>query len=270
MLKKIITTSLASCVAVAVMSGANAQTSDDKYGMIVIDRSGSMLTRRFDGQTRCNYANDLAIEKAEKWFTPEGQQTSLDEDGKGGTHLDIRTFDSPGDLVSLGGGYVTSFSEAETYIRSLGGACSGSTALKEAACLSLDDIANTTSGNAREIYFIADAGENSSASTDCSTDTGSWQTDVFNHWFQYFFNPGVQFNYTQLVTGNVSFSRASNTLEAEPSSSKDSQLVTINNSIMSSAQLWSSLATLSGGEYVIDYDDGTVEIVVGESDYNPW
>lgn len=272
MFDKAIKVGFLTCAVVSSVIGAQAQA-QDKHGMIVIDRSGSMNhNSRYDDTTRCDYANELAIEKAEKWFTPTNQLTSLEEFGKGGTHLDIRTFDVPDNLTSISNGYVTSLADAESYINSLSSTCPGaSTALAEAACATIDDIAGVASYNNKEIYYISDAGENSSSTTSCISNSGDWKMDVYNHWFPYLLaSPKVVINYTGLTQGNVLLSRVNSNFETEPDMQHSTLSISPNNQIMTSSQLWSTLAVLSGGEYVIEYDDGTVEVVVAEGGDNPW
>lgn len=271
MFDKAIKVGFLTCAVASSVIGAQAQA-QDKYGMIVIDRSGSMGIDRSDGTSRCDFANELAIEKAEKWFAPTSQEISPREYGKGGTHLEIRTFDVPGNLTSISAGYVTSLADAESYINSLSSTCPGaSTALAEAACITMDDIAGVASVNSKEIFYISDAGENSSSPTSCISDSGDWTMDVYNHWFPYLgATPRLVINYTGLTRGNVSLLRANSNFEAEPDMQNNILSVSPNNQIMTSSQLWSTLAVLSGGEYVIEYDDGTVEVVVAEGGDNPW
>ena len=274
MIYKTLITSFFSFALVTIGNVAYGQTSNEKYGMIVIDRSGSMSTRRSDGMTRCTYANALAIEKSEKWFTPENQLTSKGELGRGGTHLEIRTFDSPDNLTTIGTGYVTSISEAESYINTLGNSCGPSTALKEAVCYSIDDIISDAADAAgtpilvgkSEIFFITDAGENSSNTDSCDDDTGSWTIDVYMHYLARFGK--VTINHYDLKAGNVSsllsLSRVLNS-EPELDLKQHSQFVSVNNTSMTASELWTTLAVFSGGEYIIEYDGGTTEVVVGES-----
>ena len=184
--------SIVSFLLVSLISQAAEST--DSYGIIFMDRSGSMMIDRPDGQSRCSYSKQQTIHKISKFF--------FDNNIKG-QQIDVKAFSSGGQVNSLTGGFV-GFVDAMTAMNSLDAeGCSGLTALAEAMCDAADQLRNKFSieayqGAILRVYGSTDGDENDSPEAYCGGT--NWQEMVYNKYLNEF--PAVQFNAT-IYTGTV-------------------------------------------------------------------
>ena len=238
------TMTLAASVSVMSFSPL-ASAADPSYGVIFMDRSGSMMTTRPDGQTRCAYSQQIAMQKVSRFFwnpIVNGQK------------LDIKTFSSGGQLTSITNGF-TDFGGAVMALSQLDPqSCGGSTALAEAACLSADALrdsytAAANNGALLRVYGSTDGGENSSPIANCGG--AAWQAEV---WLRYHnVNPDVQFN-IDIYYGNVQKAarKASANYEQSQTIAEDVGYGTVLKSTppsgLNTFDFMKQLATSTGGE----------------------
>ncbi|WP_299492774.1 VWA domain-containing protein [uncultured Shewanella sp.] len=183
---------LCSASALPVLSATAAVPS---YGVLVMDRSGSMMSTRTDGQSRCSYSKQEAIDKISRFFFNANLNGQL---------IEVRTFNSANNMQSVTGGFVD-FVGAMTAMNNLDDeGCSGSTALAQAMCSAADDLraqfSEEASNGARlRVYGSTDGDENSSPNTPCGG--SNWQDEVRSKYTVEV--PTVEFNPT-IFTGTVS------------------------------------------------------------------
>ncbi|WP_018693084.1 VWA domain-containing protein [Algicola sagamiensis] len=187
-------------LALAISACSFSTFAADSYGVLVMDQSGSMATKRLDGQSRCAYSRHQAIGKISKFFIQlNGQQ------------IDIRTFNSGGQLTSLTGGFTGSFVEAMNAVNNLAPeGCTGSTALAEAMCVAADDLranfTNEANNGARlRVFGSTDGEENDSPVAHCGG--GNWQDKVTDKYLTEL--PPIEFNAT-IFTSTVSIAGLNN------------------------------------------------------------
>lgn len=144
-------------------------------GIILIDRTGSMMSVRDNGHTRCSDAIDQALEKVDEFFGPK----------LGGSAVAIWTFNSLGvnELV----GY-TDATTAKNKINTLSRTdCTAMTPLADAMCQAIDTLsASLASGKNNLLTAITDGGENYSRGGCAGTanliaDPTSWRRKVADY-----------------------------------------------------------------------------------------
>lgn len=186
---------LVSAIALATtMSSFNSLAAPESYGVLFLDRSSSMNTLRPDGQSRCSFSKQQAVQKVSKFFldaTINGQQ------------LNVKTFASGGQIQSLTNGFA-GFNAAMMALYQLDPeGCSGLTALAQAMCDGADELranysTEAANGALLRVYGSTDGSENDSPISSCGG--SNWQTSVTS---KYLFElPPVQFNAT-IYTGTV-------------------------------------------------------------------
>ncbi|MBU2704453.1 VWA domain-containing protein [Zooshikella marina] len=164
----------------------------ESYGVLIMDTSGSMRTPRHDGSSRCEYSILQAKSKVFRFFYQLH-----------GKKIDIRTFNSGGNIISITGGFVDKFDAAMNALNSLSGKqCQGATALAEAMCLAADDLRFNYSNEAKQgdrlmVFGSTDGDENNSPRDICGG--SDWQAKVEATYLDL---PQVEFNATIFI-GNV-------------------------------------------------------------------
>ncbi|MBQ4835260.1 MULTISPECIES: VWA domain-containing protein [Pseudoalteromonas] len=177
----------------------------ESYGILFLDRSGSMMTLRPDKQSRCAYSKQQAISKATKFFL----DSSIN-----GQKLNVKTFSSGGQIQSITNGFVD-FTGAFMALQQLDGeGCRGATALAEAMCDGADELRTNFSveasrGALLRVYGSSDGDENASPVTHCGG--ANWQANVTAKYLMEL--PQVQFNAT-IYTGTVQSIAMSDKLNA--------------------------------------------------------
>lgn len=238
---------LCSASALPVLSATAAVPS---YGVLVMDRSGSMMSTRTDGQSRCSYSKQEAIDKVSRFFFNANINGQL---------IEVRTFNSANNMQSVTGGFVD-FVGAMTAMNNLDAeGCSGGTALAQAMCSAADDLraqfTNEADNGARlRVYGSTDGDENSSPSTPCGG--SNWQDEVRSKYIVE--TPTIEFNPT-IFTGTVSI--AGQHLDAvEQDNSKNGAITTSS----STFEFLQELAVATGGEIELISDSD------GDDPNEPW
>ena len=171
-----------------------ANAAQESYGVIFMDRSGSMMTTRPDGQSRCAYSHQIALQKVNKFFY---------DNNINGQKLDVKVFSSGGQLTSITNGFTDAMGATIALYGLNPEGCGGLTALAEAACVSADDLRNswTTAANngaLLRVYGSTDGDENNSPVANCGG--SNWQAEVLDKYLAV--QPAIQFN-VDLFVGNV-------------------------------------------------------------------
>lgn len=145
-------------------------------GIVVIDRTGSMMTTRSNGQSRCHDALSQATESVDEFFSDKFH----------GTAIAVWAFNSAGTQKLTG--YVGS-AEAKAAIASLAAeGCTNSTPLADVMCDAIDDLSGRLSPGKMNVLFVqTDGGDNVSKRADCSgtqeevSMTTSWRNKVMKY-----------------------------------------------------------------------------------------
>jgi hypothetical protein len=144
------------------------------YGIVLIDRTGSMMTPRATGKSRCEEALGVAKKKVDDFFS------------LGGSQIAVWTF-SGSSTSSITSGYVSAV-QAKNAIGMLDpNGCGPVTPLAQAICQGIDELKashpSTTSARSNVLAVITDGGENASTGPCSGTDgpdddTNSWRYKV--------------------------------------------------------------------------------------------
>ncbi|RJS17022.1 hypothetical protein DRW03_28555 [Corallococcus sp. H22C18031201] len=207
----------------------------ERYGLLLIDRSGSMTAiRSATGNSRCKDAKKQSLIELEKIFDPTG-----------GNRTRVAVVSFAGSLVSkLTVGFVDK-ATAKAALEALGDeTCSGLTPLADAMCFAIDYVSSQDAGNSTTMYIATDGEENASTGV-CSgtwgdpvTDPASWQYKVYAK------------ATSSLVKMDTAYWTGSSVLTLLPTNDAPSAAATgCTSAILCEDKLFSSLATISGGEY---------------------
>ncbi|KZW98548.1 hypothetical protein JL49_22570 [Pseudoalteromonas luteoviolacea] len=189
-----------------VSASFSTLSAPESYGILFLDRSGSMLIKRPDNQSRCAFSKQQAISKMSKFFL----DSSIN-----GQELNIKTFASGGQIQSITNGFVDFSSAFMALSQPDGEGCSGMTALAEAMCDGADELrlnyaAEASQGAILRVYGSTDGDENHSPVSNCGG--SGWQAEVANKYL--YEQPPVQFNAT-IYTGTVqSIANLNNKMDA--------------------------------------------------------
>jgi len=212
MLKKLFFSS----VVASTMGLAATHTMANSYATAIFDKTGSMrVTRPADGLTRCEYGKELFMQTV---------GTGIER----ADFLNVKTFGQSGEITSLSSGFVdvrgwnryigpgkALYDNIQTQLNSV--SCnSGSTALGDALCSSMDELKSQSGATARRIGMVTDAGEN--ASNVCGNPNGGPGTAyVEDHIIPRSIQPPpVTLNFSILAPGgNVSLRQLTESLEKE-------------------------------------------------------
>ncbi|WP_247688710.1 VWA domain-containing protein [Pseudoalteromonas sp. MMG012] len=243
---KFITSLLLGALAVPAFSAISAPES---YGVLFLDRSGSMMTQRPDGQSRCAFSKQQAINKVTQFFL----DSSIN-----GQKLNVKTFSNGGQIQSISSGFVD-FTSAFMALQQLDSeGCTGLTALAEAMCDGADELRNNFSVEASQgailrVYGSTDGDENASPVANCGG--SNWQAQVTSKYFLEL--PQVQFNAT-IYTGTVqNIVNVNSAVANDASANASSQKLNAQN--IPTFEFLKQLATKTGGkvELVSDSDGGS-------------
>lgn len=179
-------------------------------GILVLDRTGSMVATRTTGNSRCYDAREQAIKKVDEFF---GRYA--------GSALAVWTIDSSVQKLT---GYVTTPQAAKNAITALSPqGCSGSTPLADGICMAIDELNKEpkVAGVTNLVTILSDGGENASlgackGNSNDMYDSGSWRFKARQKAFAA--SPHVQLN-TQYWTGSLdilSVVKAQQNLEPVP------------------------------------------------------
>ena len=142
------------------------------YGVLFLDKSTSMNSKRQDGRSRCDVSKDIAKKSVKNFFEKWN-----------GRQIDIRVFSESGDSKSITEGYTNNKSKAIDAIDSLPqDHCVGNaTALAQSLCEAADQIRATFGADLRPgrdhlLVAAATDGEENDSEGECSGDT--WQDSV--------------------------------------------------------------------------------------------
>ncbi|HYO74117.1 MAG TPA: VWA domain-containing protein [Archangium sp.] len=209
----------------------------NRYGMILIDRTGSMMQQRSTGNSRCK---DALIQA-------RGALTEFFGTAVGGTHMAVWTFTNSA-VTKLTPTYVGK-DDALAALNSLDpSGCSGSTPLADAMCWVADDM-QALEPKPTLLHVATDGYENNSYG-ECSGPSGSYTT------------PGTWQNkvLTRLtaakVRARVDFWVAQTTLELAPGNQANT-LTTCSSVEQCEEQFFAALAEQTGGEYHRVKDNNT-------------
>lgn len=204
----------------------------DKLGMVLIDRSGSMNTvRTVTNNTRCVDAFRQAKIELDALFNVHGR-----------THVAVWSF--AGTTVTKHTiGYVNQATAlAAINSAEASGCTNGITPLADAMCWAIDDLSSQEPGQTTNLYIATDGYENSSTE-ECAgssgdlTVAGTWQHKVY-----------TKAN-NKLVKTSTSYWVSSTDLELQAGDTQSATLTTCSTTAACEDKLFSSLATMSGGEY---------------------
>lgn len=152
-------------------------------GIILIDRTGSMVATRSTGNSRCRDARQQALDKVTQFFTTFG-----------GSALSVWTFN--GSTVTKLTGYVNS-ATATNAINGLSmNGCSNATPLADAICQAADELYVLRGNDPNKpnlLTILTDGGENTSVgicdgNNNGIGDPGSWQSKArarINNYYPY-------------------------------------------------------------------------------------
>ncbi|MBJ6765265.1 VWA domain-containing protein [Myxococcaceae bacterium JPH2] len=207
----------------------------ERYGLILLDRSGSMTAiRKATGNSRCKDAKKQSLLQLENMFDPNiGNRTRVAVVSFAGTVVTKLTI-----------GYVDK-ATAKAALDALGDeTCSGGTPLADAMCFSIDYLAAQDPGNSTSMYVATDGEENASTgvcsgpSGDPVLNTSSWPYKVYAK------------ATASLVKMDTAYWTGSSVLNLLPSEGAPSATTTAcTTAVLCEDKLFSSLATVTGGEY---------------------
>ncbi|AKF85500.1 hypothetical protein MFUL124B02_13215 [Myxococcus fulvus 124B02] len=220
----------------------DAHLGPNRYGLILIDRSGSMNTvRSSTNNTRCYDSVKQAGIELEKLFDPSGADR---------THVAVWTF--TGTEITKRTTAPVGKVEAQAAIDLLKNeTCAGDTPLAESMCFAIDYLSALDPGFATYLYIGTDGYENSSDGP-CTgpsgnvTDLASWHGKVFKK------------ANDSLVKTSTSFWVSSTDLELAPGQPQAlARTCSATERKICDEQLFNKLATGSGGEYRRAVDTNT-------------
>ncbi|WP_163869222.1 VWA domain-containing protein [Myxococcus eversor] len=209
----------------------------NRYGLVLMDRSGSLTTvRASTGNSRCYDSRKQALLELDRLFDPN----DLDR-----THVAVWSF--AGTVVTKHTVNYVDYATAKAAIEALPAeGCSGVTPLADAMCWAIDNLSTQDPGFTTNLYIATDGEENSSTG-ECSGPNGtvgnlaSWHGKVY-----------TKAN-ASLVKTSTSYWVSSTDLELWPGQfeSLASAAATCTTAApwICDDQLFSALATRSGGEY---------------------
>lgn len=158
----------------AVAGSQPATISAVKYGLLLIDRSGSMTTRRTNMHTRCEDAINQALNE---------QLTDMANSNV--TNYAVWSFAGSA-VTQHTAGYVLGIDQAKAAVNNVATvACSGNTPLADSMCLAIDNLRSVAGGQSSYLAVSTDGLNNTSTGV-CSgpsgdIDTaGTWQNKVKN------------------------------------------------------------------------------------------
>jgi hypothetical protein len=258
--KKMFKKSIFSCLAIASINlvSISAQAADERYGTLLFDKTGSMQAKRADGSIRCDFGKKLllvSLANAINKSDIEGRKLI--------EFLNLKTFDSPGNLTSLSNGFVdvrgwsSTFGQGKAFYDAIEAKisrpdyCNGSsTALGDALCDTIDELrAQPTTARSR-LGLVTDAYDN--ASRRCNG-----PTYVTTHIVpRLIITPPVTMNITILTPpGNVSARSANKLADLESVQLNSTSKMLSSNALSVEIQQLTSAAINSGGGVKIIPDD---------------
>ncbi|MCE9667060.1 VWA domain-containing protein [Myxococcus stipitatus] len=213
-----------------------------RYGLILIDRSGSMLTVRDSTKnTRCYDSIKQAKVELGNLFDPNGADR---------THVAVWSFTDT--EVTKHTTAPVGKAEAEAAIDLVAGVpCSGNTPLAESMCFAIDYLSSLDPGFTTYLYIGTDGYENSSdgpcaGPSGTTADAASWHGKVFKK------------ANDSLVKTSTSFWVSSTDLELRADSQQLAAVAcSATTPLPCDDQLFNKLATSSGGEYRRAVDTNT-------------
>ncbi|MCP3061153.1 VWA domain-containing protein [Myxococcus sp. K38C18041901] len=220
----------------------DAHLGPNRYGLILIDRSGSMNTvRTSTGNTRCYDSVKQAGVELNNLFDPSGADR---------THVAVWTFTGTEvtKLTTAPVGKVEAQAAIDTLI---GKTCSGDTPLAESMCFAIDYLSALDPGFTTYLYIGTDGYENSSdgacaGPSGSTADLASWHGKVFKK------------ANDSLVKTSTSFWVSNTDLELAPGQPQGlARTCSASDPKVCDEQLFNKLATSSGGEYRRAVDTNT-------------
>lgn len=214
----------------------------ERYGMVLIDRSGSMTATRSTGNSRCKDAKKQALLELDRLFDP----MQFDR-----THVAVWSF--AGAIVTKHTiGYVDKATAVTAVTNLTDEGCSGGTPLADAMCWAIDDLSAKSPGESTNLYVATDGEENASTGA-CS---GPWgdPTATPSSWQYKVYAKAV----ASLVKTSTDYWTGSLVLNLLPSDPQGATTLSCTSMVTCEDKLFSSLATVTGGEYRRAKDANTV------------
>ncbi|WP_158623778.1 vWA domain-containing protein [Corallococcus llansteffanensis] len=249
--------SLSGLVAVALMASPLTALAVDRYGILLLDRTGSMQVNRVTGHTRCYDSIVQAHDRVNAFY-----------DTNRGTHLSIWQFDGAS-VTAYPGGFIPKVNrqQAHAIVDAIGpNNCNGgSTNLADAMCSAGKHLQDLNVGRAY-LHVATDGYENSSIGP-CAGPSGD--PDVPGSW-QYKVVEAMDVNFNVVV--NTDYFVSSTPLELNATAPANSDvtfsiwaseqrplpgpvsLATCTDTVQCEGRLFRLLASLSGGNYYIMQD----------------
>ena len=239
----------------ALLMTCSTFSNADTHGVLLFDKTGSMTSLRWDGESRCDFGKDFVVKKIGSFVSNQK-----------GDYLDIRAFAGKNDNTSLTEGFVDistvtpiGSSQWRNFLNDIKSklgqvSCSGVTALGDALCKGADSLRSRyKNGDNIMMTVVTDAGENDSSI--CGG--GNYVEDYVKPKMKS--SPVVKFDLTILDSGNVN-KKAKSALNA----SDDLQEVTIESNGLYATSAASSLSEIEQLIQLSKDTGGTAEVIADQ------